>query len=69
MENFTETEALDKYDELNSFVLQMGELGQPTPEQLAEQIKILESIEQTIVKESLFSENEELEEINEEYLK
>ena len=69
MDNFTEQEALEQYDIINQFVLNMGEVGQPETEELQTKIKLLEKVEECIVRENLFSENEELEEINEEFLK
>lgn len=69
MEFFSESEAVDAFDDINSFMLEMGDIGQPKPEVLQNKLEILKRIEDTIVRESLFSENEELEDINEEYLK
>lgn len=69
MENFTESEALDAYDEINSFMLQLGDVGQPKAETLEKFLKMLKRVEDSIVRESMFSENEELEDINEEFLK
>lgn len=67
--NYTESEALEQFDKVSSFVAKMGDIGQPTDEQLFEAIKNLEAVEDTVVRQAMFSENEELEEINEENLK
>jgi hypothetical protein len=67
--NYSESEALEQFDEVSSFVAKMGDLGQPTDEEILSFIKKLEAVEDTVVKQAMFSENEELDEINEENLK
>lgn len=69
MENYTESEALDAFDEVNSFMIEMGEIGQPEPETLSKYLKTLKNVEDAMARESMFSENEKLEDINEEFLK